>query len=82
MREFEQHTFNFMGLNIIICAYTSRNKQYYFNNKDIYGQFLYKNLIHLAKEVLFILIMSHFIQNLLYKQVKSYLLVHLVHQIR
>ena len=61
MREFEQHTFNFMGLNNIVRAYTSRNKQYYFNNKDIYGQFLYKNLIHLAKEVLFILIMSHFI---------------------
>ena len=59
MREFEQHTFYFMGLNIIIRAYTSQNKQYYFNNKDIYGQFLYKNLIDLAKEVLFILIMSH-----------------------
>ena len=79
MREFEQHTFNFMGLNIIVCAYTSRNKQYYFNDKDIYGQFLYKNLIHLAKEVLCILIISHFIQNLLCKQLKLALLDYLVH---
>ena len=79
MREFEQHTFNFMGLNIIIRAYTSRNKQYYFNNKDIYGQFLYKNIIHLAKEVLFIPIIPHFIQNLLCKQLKLALLDYLVH---
>ena len=79
MREFELHTFNFMGLNIIIRAYTSWNKQYYFNNKDIYGQFLYRNIIHLAKEVLFILIISHFIQNLLCKQLKLTLLDYLVH---
>ena len=50
-------TFNFICLNILIWAYISQNKQYCCNNKKtgifiIYGQFLYKNIIHIAKEVL------------------------------